>query len=261
MKKIILITGASSGIGAAFARKLDQGFRNIDEFWLIARNEHKLQNVSYTLKHKVKCLPIDITSESTLDFLEKQLSYEDARICMLINCAGYGIMGEFANQNLGESNGMIRLNCEALTSVTHRLIPYMARNGRIIQIASSAAFMPQAGFAVYAATKAYVLSFSRALRVELADRHIYVTAVCPGPVDTPFFDRAEKGGHTLKLKKIAMTSPDNVVNLALKDSYHKKAVSVCHPLIKLFYVVSKIVPHELLLKATEFVKQAENKEG
>ena len=87
---------------------------------------------------------------------------------------------------------MIRLNCEALTNLTHRVIPFMRRGSRIIQLASSAAFVPQPDFAVYAASKAYVLSFSRAIGKELSDQGIYVTAVCPGPVRTPFFDIAKK---------------------------------------------------------------------
>lgn len=149
---------------------------------------------------------------------------------------------------------MIRLNCEALTNITHRIIPYMQKNSRIIQLASSAAFLPQLDFAVYAATKSYVLSFSRALREELKGKGIYVTAVCPGPVDTPFFDIAEKTGTTLSIKKYTMVKPGRVVSLALRDSYRKRAMSVCSLPIQAFGVLAKLMPHGALLKAMTVLK-------
>ena len=113
--------------------------------------------------------------------------------------------------------------------------------------ASSAAFLPQPKFAVYAATKSYVLSFSRALNEELRSRQSHVTAVCPGPVDTEFFDRAEKGNDTLFIKKIVMAKPEKVVKKALLDARTKKDVSVYSLPIQAFYVVSKLLPHKLML--------------
>ncbi len=101
-------------------------------------------------------------------------------------------MGKAEKLDSNEQSAMVRLNCEALTNVTLSCLKYMANNGRILQMASSAAFFPQPGFAVYAATKAYVDSFSVALNEELKTRGIVVTSVCPGPVDTPFFDVAER---------------------------------------------------------------------
>ena len=133
----------------------------------------------------------------------------------------------------------------------------MRRGSRIIQLASSAAFLPQSQFAVYAASKSYVLSFSRALGAELKEKGVYVTSVCPGPVDTPFFDIAEKSGSTLSIKKLTMVSPDKVVKLALKDSYKRKSVSVCNPFIKAFALFSKMTPHDLMLNLMTFVEKLE----
>ena len=130
----------------------------------------------------------------------------------------------------------------------------MKKNSRIIQLASSAAFMPQPDFAVYAATKSYVYSLSRALSEELRQRKIYVTAVCPGPVDTPFFDIAEKDGKTLAIKKLTMASPEKVVEQAISDSFHKKRTSVYNPYIKMFYVLAKIIPHQWILYIMRFMK-------
>ena len=251
---VIVITGASSGIGMEFALQMDHYFTNIDEFWLIARRKEQLQELSKLMNHKTRILAMDITSDAQLERLEDTLMEKTAVIRMLVNCAGYGLMGEFAAQDREGELGMVRLNCEALTNITHRLIPYMRKGSRIIQMASSAAFLPQPDFAVYAATKSYVLSFSRALRQELSERGIYVTAVCPGPVDTPFFDIAEKTGTTLAIKKLTMVDADRVVRKALRDSYYKKSMSVCSLPIQSMQVAAKIIPHDWVLKGMKLLK-------
>ncbi|MBE5883403.1 MAG: SDR family NAD(P)-dependent oxidoreductase [Lachnospiraceae bacterium] len=254
---VIIITGASSGIGEEFAYQLDEYFTNIDEFWLIARNREKLNIVADRLQHKTRILSMDITKDAQLERLEDTLQENKAVVRMLINCAGYGLMGAFQNQDREGMLGMVHLNCEALTNITHRLIPYMRRGSRIIQMASSAAFLPQTDFAVYAATKSYVLSFSRALGEELREHGIYVTSVCPGPVDTPFFDIAEKNGTTLVVKKYTMVKADRVVAKALRDSYHKRTMSVCSLPMQLFEVSTKILPHDMFLQMMTFLKKRE----
>lgn len=255
--KVAVITGASSGIGREFAIQMDKGFTGIDEFWLIARSEEKLEALAESLNHKCRILPFDITSTASLCELNTILKAKKPHVRLLINCAGYGIMGKFDSQDTKETMGMIRLNCEALTHVTKIILPYLKKGSRIIQLASSAAFLPQTDFAVYAATKSYVLSFSRALGAELKDKDITVTAVCPGPVDTPFFDIAEKNGHTLKIKKLTMVSPTRVVKLALQDSYNKKSVSVCGTSIKTFRLIAKLIPHDFLLNIMQVLSKIE----
>lgn len=251
---VIVITGASSGIGMEFALQMDNYFNNIDEFWLIARSREKLQEVAKVMQHKTRILAMDITNDAQLERLEDTLTDNNAVVRMLINCAGYGLMGEFAEQDREGALGMIRLNCEALTNITHRLIPYMRKNSRIIQLASSASFLPQPDFAVYAATKSYVASFSRALGQELRDKGIYVTAVCPGPVDTPFFEIAEKTGTTLAIKKLTMVEADRVVEQALRDSYYKRNQSVCSLPIQAMQVAAKIIPHDIILQGMKLLK-------
>ena len=251
---VIVITGASSGIGMEFAMQMDSYFSNVDEFWLVARSRDKLEEVARVLTHKTRVFAIDVTDKSKLDTLEAELHEKDAVVRILVNCAGYGLLGPFADLDRERALGMIRLNCEALTDVTSRLIPFMRKNSRIIQLASSAAFLPQPDFAVYAASKAYVLSFSRALGSELKRRGIYVTSVCPGPVNTPFFDIAEKDGQILAVKKFTMVNAAKVVSLALKDSYHKRSISVCSVPIKAFRVAAKVVPHGVLLWMLESIE-------
>lgn len=251
---VIVITGASSGIGMEFAMQMDNYFSNVDEFWLVARTRDKLEEVAGVLQHKTRVFAIDVTDKAKLDMLEGELRANDAVVRILVNCAGYGLLGPFTDLDRERALGMIRLNCEALTDVTGRLLPFMRKNSRIIQLASSAAFMPQPDFAVYAASKAYVHSFSRALGIELKRRGIYVTSVCPGPVNTPFFDIAGKDGQILAVKKLAMVNADKVVSLALKDSYHKRSMSVYSMPIKAFNLAAKLIPHGVLLRMLESIK-------
>ena len=210
--------------------------------------------VAEHIEHTSRVLDMDVTDEKDCKRLRKLLQSEKPVIRMLVNCAGYGVMGDFTKLNRKEQLGMIDVNCKALTQMTYACIPYMRANSRIIQLASSAAFMPQPGFAVYAASKSYVYSLSRALSEELRKKRIYVTAVCPGPVDTPFFGIAEKDGKILAIKKLTMARPEKVVEKAISDSFHKKEVSVYGSWIKAFRVVAKIIPHKLLLIILRFVK-------
>ena len=256
-KSIVVITGASSGIGMEFALQLDAHLRKTDEIWLIARRKEKLVELSKRMRNNTRILSMDITKEGQIERLEDTLADNDCRIRMLINCAGYGIIGDFSGSNREEQAGMIRLNCEALTNVTHCCLPYMCRKSRIINIASSASFVPQPGFAIYAATKSYVHSFSVALREELKEKEIYVTSVCPGPVDTAFFDRAEANGSIMNIKKRIMADVHGVVEQALWDSCHKKARSVYSLPIRAFDVLCKAVPHSILVPVIKAVKLME----
>ena len=249
--KIVMVTGASSGIGAEFVRQIDQSFNRIDEIWMISRNVQKMDEIASTLENQTRVIGLDLEKEEKRKELQLLLEKENPNICMLVNCAGFGLMGDFDQLNMEEQLNMVELNCKALTAVTYMSLPYMIRNGRIIQLASAAAFVPQAHFAVYAATKSYVLSFSRALQEELIPKEIFVTAVCPGPVDTPFFDRAETNGETLALKKHFTVSATEVVKDALIASKRRKTVAVCSIWMKLFRIICKVIPHSWILEIVE----------
>ena len=116
---IVIITGASSGIGREFALQMDSHFPKIDEFWLVARNGKRLAELGRSLQHRTRIFALDITKKSSLDTLEKAAFLHDAAVRMLINCAGYGIMGSFCEQDADLELGMIHLNCEALTDLPH----------------------------------------------------------------------------------------------------------------------------------------------
>ena len=249
MKNIIIITGASSGMGMEFAKQLDKKLLNVDEFWLVARRKDRLEKLDFVLRHKCRLFDVDLMKEEQVKRIEDALNEKEYRIRMLVNCAGFGVMGQFKDLEKKEQMEMIDLNCKALTAMSYICVPHMDRKSRIIQLASVAAFLPQKNFAIYAASKSYVLSFSRALNEELKDLDITVTAVCPGPVDTEFFEVAEKSGTTMEVKKLFMVEADRVVSDAIFASQMKWSISLCSIPMVMFLGVTKFLPHSLVLKA------------
>lgn len=245
--KIAVITGASSGMGREAAVQLGDRFGGLDEIWLIARRRERLEELEGHLPVKIRCFAMDITVEEERERFGKTLKEENPDVKILVNAAGFGRIGKVGEVAMETECAMVRLNCEALCAMTHVVLPYMSPNSRILQFASSAAFLPQPKFAIYAATKSFVLSYSRALGAELRDRRIYVTAVCPGPVDTEFFDIAETTDQIPLYKRLVMANPRKVVKKAIMDSCMGRPVSVYGLTMKGFRVLCKAVPHEILL--------------
>ncbi len=241
--KIGIISGASSGIGYEIAKLLDES--KLDEIWLVARNKQRLDELSKALKTKSRAFMLDLTNNDSFDILKSNFQKENAQIDYLVASAGVGYAGEVINNTNEQIANMIDLNVRALALFTRCALPYMSNGGKIIEIASGAGFLPQPEFAVYAATKAFVISFSRALNKELKKRKISVTAVCPGPVDTPFFSSLE---NVKEYKKKHLVSPYKVAKGAIKAS--KKGKSIYSPTfsIKLVHLISKILPTSLILK-------------
>jgi short-subunit dehydrogenase len=238
--RIAVITGASSGIGEEFVKQIEK-YPNIDEIWVIARRKERLKELAKSSSKSVKVIPADLSLQEHIEQFERLLYKEKPNIKLLVNSAGYGIRKAFTEGTYEEEIGMIDINCKSMTKMTYICLPFMHKNGRILQIASAAAFLPQAGFAVYSASKAYVLSFSRALNKELRERQIYVTAVCPGPVDTEFFAISDAGSKMPGYKKFFLAKTDQVVAKALKDSRKKRSVSVYGISIKLLRILTRFL--------------------
>lgn len=251
--RIAVITGASSGMGEEFAKQIDEKCLGLDELWLIARREEPMLQLSKGLRHKVRIFAMDLTDDSSYLSLLKTLEIEQPQIRLLIHCAGFGIAKNVLDTALADLRGMIDLNCKASTTLTYHLLPFMSKRSYILQAGSAAAFMPQPGFAVYAATKAYVLSFSKALRMELKEKEIYVTTMCPGPVKTPFFNRSTQGDIPA-FKERFMANKEKVVAKALKDTFAKKEVSVYGTAMQLLFVITKVFPHWLLLSIYDRIR-------
>lgn len=249
MKHIAVITGASSGMGREFALRMNSFCRGLDEIWVMARRGKRLEELAGHSRVPFRIFEGDITKKKVCRLLKEALSEEKPVIRVLVNAAGAGKTGTAEKIAAGDPSAqtdMINLNCRALTFITEICLPYMHRGSRIINLASAAAFCPQPSFAVYAATKAYVLSFSRALACELKKRKIYVTAVCPGPVKTEFFGIS--GDPEGFLKKLSAAAPEKVVCRALKDSRAKKQVSVYGISMKAARIGAKLLPHRLIMK-------------
>lgn len=239
---IAIITGASSGMGMEFARQLDKSLGKTDEIWLLARRKEPMEELARSMKTKAKAIVIDMTNEKKMAQFAEVLSICNPKITVLVNCAGVGSYGEFLKQSSADVSDMIQLNIVALTQMTKICLPYMRKGSRIIQFASGAAFVPQAAFAVYAATKSYVYSLSRALGKELQSRGISVTAVCPGPVNTPFLQHAYGDTSRINgLKKLTMAKTECVVAKAIEDCKMGKSVSVCGLPMKMLYLVTQSV--------------------
>src|SRR5216117_3204639 len=193
-----LITGASAGIGREFARQLAGRARSLI---LVARREERLNQLRAELRQQNPNLTVHIRKADLADLaqlkeLEGWLEHEKIDVDLLINNAGLGDLGSFATSDPARNEQMTLVNMVALTSLTRHLLPQMIANkrGGILNVSSSAGFLPIPGDAVYAATKAYVTSFSEAIRAEVRGKGVSVCAVCPGPVRTEFQQVAKRPG-------------------------------------------------------------------
>ena len=175
----LVVAGASSGMGREFVKQISQKYPKLDEIWVIARRIDRLSELQKEVKTPLKIIGLDLTKDESLNEFESILAEYKPDVKILVNSAGYGKIGNVEDLAYEDVTGMIDLNCKALTAVTYLVLPYISNRSRIIQLASSAAFMPQPGFAIYAATKSYVLSFSKALGYELKKRNITVTSALP----------------------------------------------------------------------------------
>lgn len=246
MKYIAFITGASSGIGREFVLQIANSYASLDEIWVLARREAALEELEKELPGKrLRLFLLDLSKKTDLEKLEKAFKAEKPCVRILVNSAGCGRGGAIETQDWRDACDMLDVNCRALTVVTMICLPYLKKGSRIIQIDSGSAFLPQPGFAIYAASKSYVLSFDQALGAELGKKGISVTSVCPGPVDTEFF---HTGGITLSpLKRMFLVNPKKVVRKALFDAEAGKALSIYGFSIKMVRFFGKLLPHKFLV--------------
>ncbi len=261
---IAIITGASSGIGAEFVRQIVRergvyGSVPFQEIWIIARRQDRLEELKNSLEdERIRIFPLDITKQEDLQVIKNQLVAPHLQIGLLVNCAGSGSMSQFSAAPSEEIRTMLSLNCTALAELTSICLPYMIPNGshstyasgpRIIQVASSAGFAPQPGFAAYAASKSFVISFSRALQAELKVSNIASTAVCPGPVATEFFTVASHNAtdKPTGFKALFTTTVAPLVKKSLAASRKGKAMYVHGFSQKAYHVLAKILPHRFLI--------------
>jgi short-subunit dehydrogenase len=220
-----LITGASKGLGTAFAKTLAARGANVI---LVARTTEKLEALADSLasQYGVKCiaLSIDLTAPDAVQLIERELDTRGLVVDLLVNNAGLGHSGPFLSHDMKAEQASVQLNVQALVGLSHALGTRMAtvKRGGIINIASNASFQPLPYMAVYAATKAFVLSFSEALGYELASDGVQVMAACPGPTATSFFEGTKTG-----MKDKDFDTAESVVERTLAAFDKGKAVT--HP--------------------------------
>ena len=248
MKKIAVITGASSGMGRRFAETVDT-FGRFDEVWVIARHQKALEELRDQVPYPIRPLALDLTDRRSFQTYADALAEEPVEVGLLVNASGFGKFRAVADTPLETNLNMVDLNCQAVMALCQLTAPYMPRGGQIINIASVAAFQPIPYIDVYGATKAFVLSFSRALNRELRSRGVRVMALCPFWTRTAFFDRATgDGGQENVVKKyVAMCEPEQLVQRAWRDAKRGKDVSQYGFVARFQAGLTKLLPHSLVM--------------
>ncbi|MCQ2482010.1 MAG: SDR family NAD(P)-dependent oxidoreductase [Clostridia bacterium] len=246
MKKIAVISGASSGIGKKFTETISEFCEELDEIWVIARRESRLEELQTPFP--IRPLAMDLTERASFDRFSELLNKERPNVRLLINASGYGKFEATLDTELSSNLNMVDLNCQALQAMCQLTIPFMSQGSRIINIASVAAFQPIPYINVYGASKAFVLSYSRALNREMKSHGISVTAVCPFWTKTEFFARAVISDKEPVVKKyVAMYEPEQIVKRAWHDAKRGKDVSKYGFIARLQAGMCKILPHNLIM--------------
>lgn len=252
MLQIAVVTGASSGLGREYVRELVTQCPELDEIWLIARRLDRLEAIASAYpEKKFRCLPLDLTDVSCFDTYAATLKEADATVKVLINNAGYGKLGLFADEEVAGQIGMVDLNCRALTAITNLTLPYMQHGCGILNVSSIASYAPTPRMTVYCSTKAYVSSFSHSLREELKKTGINVLAVCPGPMATEFLDVADITGNSKTFRTLPYCKPDVVAKKSLSRLLKGKGWYTNLGFYKFYRVLSKLVPHSLMMKLSK----------
>ncbi len=246
---IAIVTGASSGMGREFVLQLPK-YVNVEQIWVIARREDKLEQLKNLSSVPVRPIVLDLCQEESFSQMAQLLEKEQPNVKLLVNAAGFGKFGAFDRVSLEEDCRMIDLNCKALVAMTRIVLPYMQAGSHILQLDSLSAFQPVPYITTYGATKALVLSYSRAMNRELRPRGIRVMSMNPGWVKTEFFNHAlqTNSGNEVQYYNRLYEAAD-VVATGLKDLYKtKKDVSIHGLPVKFQVLLVKLLPHSLAMK-------------
>ena len=245
--KIAIVTGASSGMGREFVLQLSQ-YCKVDAIWAIARREDALKALQTETATPIRPVPMDLCREESYTALARLLEEEKPEVSLLVNAAGFGKFGAFENIPAEEEYRMIDLNCKALVAVTRLVLPYMGRGSHILQLDSLSAFQPVPYITTYAATKAFVLSYSRSMNRELKSRGIRMMAMNPGWVKTEFFGRAINPQDSKVQYFDRLYEAKDVVATGLKDLYKtKKDVSIHGLPVRNQVRLVKLLPHSIVM--------------
>ena len=241
--KIAIVTGASSGMGREFVLQLNQ-YVIVDEIWVIARREKALEELQKETPVPLRPVCLDLCADESFAAFSALLEKEQPDVKLLVNAAGFGKFGTAVNIPVEEDCRMIDLNCKALVRITRCVLPYMHRGSHILQLDSLSAFQPVPYITTYGATKAFVLSYSRAMNRELKKDGIRMMAMNPGWVKTEFFNHAlQTNGNEVQYYNYIWEARD-VVTTGLKDLYKTRKDYSVHGLpIKFQVLLVKIMLH------------------
>lgn len=243
--KIAVITGASSGMGREFVYAFDKE-EKFDELWVIARREDRLAELQDMCRARVRPIALDLGKRESFGEYKALLESEKPEIAVLVNAAGFGLFGVFEEMDMDRQLDIIDLNSRALTAMCHMSVPYMRPGSRIVNMGSMSSWQPVPYINVYGASKAYVLSFSRALGVELKDKGIHVMTVCPGWIKTEFFSHAIHDDTVNYFNRYY--TAEQVVEKAVKDLKKGKDVSVLGFPERMQVRLVKLLPVNLVMR-------------
>ena len=245
---IAIVTGASSGMGKEFVLQLSN-YVQVDEIWAVARRKENLEALQTQVSVPVRPVCLDLLKEESFADMEQLLASEKPNGKLLVNAAGFGKFGPYHKVSITDDCRMIDLNCKALLVMTRLVLPYMETGSHILQLDSLSAFQPVPYITTYGATKAFVLSYCRAMNRELKPRGIRMMAMNPGWVKTEFFSHAMKtNGDGVVQYFNRLYEADVVVASGLKDLYRSKKDYSVHGLpVKLQVLGVKILPHSIIM--------------
>ena len=246
--KIAIVTGASSGMGKEFVLQLTK-YVSVDAIWVIARRLDALEALQEQCPVNIRPISLDLCESESFDSFAALLEQEKPDVKLLVNAAGFGKFGSYAKIPLAQELRMIDLNCKALVAMTRLTLPYMRAGSHILQLDSLSAFQPVPYITTYGATKAFVLSYTRAMNAELKSAGIRMMAMNPGWVKTEFFNHAmQTNGNEVQYFNHLYKAKD-VVATGLKDLYKtKKDVSVHGFPIRNQVRLVKLLPHSIVMK-------------
>ena len=245
---IAVVTGASSGMGREFALQLS-GYVTVDEIWVIARRAEALKELEQTVSVPVRILSLDLLDPESFHVYEQLLAQEKPQVKLLVNAAGFGKFGSYDNISMEDDLRMISLNCSALVAMTRLTLPYMAAGSHILQLDSLSAFQPVPYITTYGATKAFVLSYCRAMNAELKPKGIRMMAMNPGWVKTEFFNHAFQSNRGEVQFFDRLYEAKDVVATCLKDLYRtKKDYSIHGFPVRMQVRLVKLLPHSLVMR-------------
>ncbi|MBQ6272606.1 MAG: SDR family NAD(P)-dependent oxidoreductase [Oscillospiraceae bacterium] len=243
--KIAVVTGASAGIGREFVRAVDREGA-FEEIWVVARRAERLEELKTECAAPLRPVVLDLAEPESVERYRELLEREEPEIGLLVNAAGCGVFGPFAEKELDKLLMSARLNALTLTAMCHLSLPYMKKGDAIVNMGSNSAWQPVPWQAVYGASKSYVLSLSRALWRELRPRGIHVMCVCPGWVKTEFQATARHDDYIRYVDR--WYGPEEVAARAMQDLKKKKLVSILgHPVRRQVRLV-KLLPVKLVMK-------------